>query len=145
MPTRYDVVVAARGWIGTRVVHQHRARGVGVDCAGLLIGVARDLLLVEQAFDVTGYGSRPDGHALKAYCDAHMTPIAREEMGIGDAVLVAWGEGLPQHLGIVADYAHGGLSMIHAEGRRHHRVIETRLLFGRSMRFVAAYRFPGVA
>ncbi len=36
-----DVVRTARTWLGTPYHHQGRLKGVGVDCAGLLIGVAQ--------------------------------------------------------------------------------------------------------
>lgn len=145
MTTRAQVAEQARDWIGTPFAHQHRARGVGVDCVGLVIGVARELGLVPACFDVTGYPTTPDGATLPAQCAAVMQPITREEMGEGDVVLVAWQGGPPQHLGIVCTYRHGGLAMIHAENRAHRCVVETRLLFGRAMRFMAAYRLPGVA
>jgi hypothetical protein len=55
---------------------------------------------------------------------------------------------LPQHLGLLGDYRHGGLSIIHACNARScvpPRVIETRLMFSRALRFVAAFEFPGIA
>ena len=145
MATRAQVAAQARGWIGTKFAHQHRARGVGVDCVGLVIGVARELGLVPEGFDVTGYATTPDGVALPTQCAAVMQPIQRAEMGEGDVVLVAWNGGPPQHLGIVCTYRHGGLAMVHADNRAHRCVVETRLLFGRSMCFMGAYRLPGVA
>lgn len=138
-----DVVREARTWIGTPFVHQHRARGHAVDCAGLLIGVARGLGLVAPDFDVTGYSPRPDGVSLQAYCDEHLLRVP--DLHVGGVALVAWRKGPPQHLGIVTPYGSGCLAMVHAEGQRHRKVIETRLLFGREMRLVAAYSFPGVA
>lgn len=140
--TRGEIVEAARAWIGTKFAHQHRARGVGVDCAGLVIGVARDLGLVAPDFDITGYARRPDGSSLRRYCDQHLA--AAPALEVGGVVLLAWEHGPPHHLGIVVDYRHGGLAMVHAEGRCHKAVIETRLVFGRSMRFVASYKFPNV-
>lgn len=128
--------------IGTPFQHQARMPGVGLDCAGLVIAVARRLGLVPANFDITGYQRTPDGLSLERNCDAHLVRIAAADLDGGDVVLIAWGDGDPHHVGIVADYLHGGLSMVHAEGRRHKRVIETRLLFGRSMRLVAAYRLP---
>jgi cell wall-associated NlpC family hydrolase len=143
---RMLVVDAARSMIDTPFAHQGRTPGLALDCAGLLICVARSLGLIAPDFDVSGYSRRPDGNSLRTYCDLYMAPIASADLlGFGDVVLVAWRNGLPQHLGIVAPYVHSGLSMVHAESRRHQRVIETRLLFGQAMRLVAAYRIPGVA
>lgn len=143
MTTPDDVIAAARGWIGTPFKHQHRAKGIGVDCAGLVIGVARELGLVEPTWDVTGYGQVPDGVTLAALCDEHMDRLLH--CAPGCVVLVAWGRGDPQHLGIVGTHPLGGLSMIHAERRRFGRVIEQQLVFSRAMRLVAAFAFRGVA
>lgn len=33
------IVSIARTWIGTPYIHQHRTKGVGCDCLGLIIGV----------------------------------------------------------------------------------------------------------
>lgn len=42
-PRGSRIVRIARGWIGTPYHHGGRLKGVGVDCAGLPIGVAREL------------------------------------------------------------------------------------------------------
>lgn len=141
--TADDVVGAARALLGTAFHHQARLPGVGLDCAGVVVVVGRQLGLFDPAFDVTDYPRVPDGSTLQAYCDQYLAPAA--DPATGGVVLVAWGRGEPQHMGIVVPYVHGGLAMVHAESRRHKRVIETRLLFGRAMRLVRAYRFPGVA
>lgn len=141
---RRMVVAVARSYKGTKFHHQGRVPGVGLDCAGVPIALSWELGIKPRTFDVMGYPRTPDGVSLKRYCDEQMTEIAQTEMQIGDVVLVRWRDGEPQHLGIVADHAHGGLSMIHADSIRQHCVIETALRFGAYMRFVAAYRLPGV-
>lgn len=140
--TRSDIVTAARTWLGTPFHHQARLRGVGADCVGLVIGVARELALVAPGFDVTGYPRQPDGHSLTALASEHMDAIERDQMEPGDVVAVAFARD-PQHVGVLGDYRHGGLSIIHSASIAG-RVIETRLLFGPAMRFVAAYRLRGV-
>lgn len=139
---RYAVVTEARAWLGTPFHHQARLKGVGCDCVGLVIGVARALALVPPAFDVPPYPRAPDGTSLLALTDAHMTRLPQDAMQPGDVVVVAF-DREPQHLGVVGDYRHGGLSIIHAHSV-HGSVIETRLFFSRSLRFVAAYQLPGV-
>ena len=142
--TRAQVVQEARKWLGTPFHHQARLRGVGVDCAGLVIGVARDLSLVPADFDVEAYPPSPDGKTLLRLVQMHMTVLAIDQaMSPGDVVVVRFGAD-PQHLGIVGDYRHGGLSIIHAASDAG-RVIETRLMFHSAMHFVAAARLPGVA
>jgi cell wall-associated NlpC family hydrolase len=142
--TAADVVVAAHDLMGTPFRHQGRQPGQALDCAGVVISVARQLGIVAPDFDITGYRRLPDGVSLRAYCDEHLQAVAAPR--VGGVVLVSFETSVPHHLGIVVPYAHGGaLSMIHAESQRHRRVIETRLLFGRTMRLQGAYVFPGVA
>ena len=143
MTTRAEIAAAALALVGTPYVHQGRVAGHGVDCAGVLIVVARQLGLVPAGFDVTGYTGTADGVSLRRYCQENMTPVARGEEQAGDAVLVHWG-GHPQHLGVLVPYRHGGLSIVHALGPdMPARVVESRWL--PKMTLVAAFSFPGVA
>lgn len=145
MTLRESIVETVLGFVGTAFHHQGRVPGVGMDCAGVPVVAMWMLGLKPRTWDVTGYPRIPDGLALKGYCDAELEPISRDEMRYGDVILVAWQGGPPQHLGVLVPYRHGGLSMVHAESLRHNQVIETRLEFSRAMRFVAAYRMPGVS
>jgi len=141
--TRTDVVAAARTWLGTPFHHQARLQGVGVDCVGLVIGVARTLGLVAPDFDVAAYPRMPDGKSLMHLVQMHMRGLQVDEaMQPGDVVVVRFDRD-PQHLGILGDYRHGGLSIIHAAAEPG-RVIETRLLFSQSMQFVQAFALPGI-
>jgi len=140
--TRAQVVQEARTHIGTPWVHQGRAPGVQLDCAGLVIVVARRLGLVGADYDVNGYVPSPDGTMLR-WCEEAMEPIPELELG---AVLALATAQEPQHLGIVADYVHGGWSLVHAcNFSTPPRVIETRVLFARRMKLRGIYRMPGVA
>lgn len=146
MTTRAEVVAEARRWLGTPYRHQHRAKGHGVDCAGLVIGVARNLGIVDPQFDVNGYARTPDGKSLLEECDRFMTRIPMEQLQPGD-VLVFRFTSDPQHLGVVADYPHGGLSVIHAYGTSNGKgEVEERRLDSKTkfMRPVQAYALPGV-
>lgn len=143
MIKRDDIVSVARSYLGTPFHHAARLPGVGMDCAGVLICAARELGLVAPDFDVPAYVQSPDGSMLKWF-RLYMTPVSQGEMQPGDAVVFIT-DVIPQHLGVLGDYAHGGLSVIHAANNaRPARVIETRLMFSRSMRFVAAGAFPGI-
>ncbi|MCU0938912.1 MAG: peptidase P60 [Burkholderiaceae bacterium] len=141
MTTRAAIVAEARTWLGTPWVHQHRAKGVAVDCAGLVIGVARALGLVPPEWDINGYSRHPDG-TLAALCAAHMRRVSQAAMQPGDVLVLAL-QADPQHLGIVGDYRHGGYSLIHAASNAG-RVIETRLMFAANCKFRGAYALPGV-
>lgn len=136
------IVSTAREWIGTPFHHQARVKGVGVDCVGLVIAVARELGHVAPDFDVLGYSRHPDGVELMHHLNNNMNVVSQADMRPGDVVCVAF-DSHPQHVGIVADYVHGGLSIIHAASKVG-KVIETRLMFSSAMRFVDAFRFEGV-
>jgi len=139
------VVAAARSWIGTPFHHRARLKGVGVDCSGLIVGVCRELGLVAADFDTEPYTTTPDARMLREGCARELTPIDRGAMQPGDVVLLAITKD-EQHLGILGDYRYGGLSIIHAANNvAPPRVIETRLMFSRSLRFCAAYSLPRIA
>lgn len=133
--TGEQVAAAAREWLGTPWHHQGRVKGVGVDCAGVVLGVARDLGLSE--FDMTGYGHRPNSRELQELCHSHMTPVPVAEARLGDVLLIEV-DNQPQHLAIVSD-----VGMIHAFAPLR-RVVEHRLDDAWTARIVAAFRMPGV-
>lgn len=144
MTTRADIVRVARTYIGTPFHHMGRLPGVGLDCAGVLVCVARELHLVAPDFDVPAYDPTPDGRSMVEWCNQYMRPVGQGNMRPGDVVLLIT-DAHPQHLGLLGDYLYGGLSMIHAATSADPpRVIETRLMFSRVQRFVAAYALPGI-
>ncbi len=144
--SREAIVAEARSWLGTPWQHQARAKGVGVDCAGLVIGVSRALGLVTAGMDVNHYARMPDGRSLLAHCDEWMRRVALALARPGDVLVMRFDEH-PQHLAIVADYAHGGLAIVHAldsRDRKRARVVEHRLSPVLRAKVVAAYVLPGV-
>jgi cell wall-associated NlpC family hydrolase len=144
---REAIVAAARALIGTPYVTHQRLAGPtgGTDCIGLPIMVARMCGLVAPDFDVNGYPMQPDG-SLLPLCDLHLVKTTQAEMTHGDLVVVSWGDKAARHFGIVAPHRQypGHDSIIHAYPKQK-KVTEHRLEFNNFMRFVAAYRFPGVA
>lgn len=145
MTTRQAVVAEAREWLGTKYQHQQLMKGVACDCRGLVIGVARILGIVPPEFDVNGYSRTPDGVSLLAHCDQHMTRKALADLQPGDVVVGRWSTD-PQHMGIVGDYVHGGLSIIHALGSVDGKgsVVEHRLTNNHFFKPVIGYQMPGV-
>lgn len=139
--TGADVVACARTQIGVPWVHQGRRWGEALDCAGLIICVARGLGMVPADFDVTGYTRTPDGSMLPTLQE-HLTPIPALELG---AVLCVATDRDPQHLGIVADYVHGGFSLVHATNAGRCMVVESRIMYARNFKRRGVFRFPGVA
>ena len=134
------LVAAARSLIGTPYHVKGRLPGVGIDCVGVPIVAAWLAGVKPRSFDIRGYSDVPDG-SLLPLCDEHMKRIERAEMRPGDVVVVRLGA-VPHHVGVLGDYRHGGLSMIHADNARLHKVVEHRLFFDAAMHFVAAYRIP---
>lgn len=144
MTSRGEVVAEARTWLATPFHHHQCAKGAGVDCAHLVVGVCKALGLMARDFALPPYQMMPDGRQLLALADAYMDRTRHWD--VGDVVIVTGGI-RAQHVGIVGDYRYGGHSIIHACNARHcvpPRVIETRLMFSRDLRFVAAYRIRGV-
>lgn len=133
--TREQIVAAARGWIGTRWHHQGRLKGVGVDCAGLILGTAKELGLTE--FDMTGYGHRPDSRELEQLCHDHMKSIPVARARPGDVLLIEVDK-QPQHMAFKTD-----IGMIHAFAPLR-SVVEHRIDENWAERIVAAFRISGV-
>ena len=144
--TRAHVVELARGWLGTRWVHQGRLRGVGVDCVGLVIGVAREAqlasaeVLADLERELGGYDTRPDGRLL-AIARARLCEIPLAAIAPGDVLAMRF-EREPQHLALVGEHA-GALTLIHAAARLR-RVVEHQFDELSRLRTVAAFCFPAL-
>lgn len=130
--TRDEIVAAARSYLGTRYHHQGRNRA-GIDCAGLIVCVARDLGV--EVGDVAGYARTPDGDSLRRAVEGQAVRVATAQPG--DILLMRF-DGDPQHLAIMTDYG-----MIHSYAQAR-RVVEHRVDAEWAKRIVAAYQFPGV-
>lgn len=135
--TADQIVTLARSWLDVPFLHQGRSRQ-GVDCAGLVICVARDLGVLPPDGDVTGYTRQPDGSMQRA-CEHYMT---RSQPAVGNVFIMRF-EGEPQHMGFFTPYRHGGLAVIHAVAS-HGKVVEHRLDNIWSKRIVRSYTFPGM-
>lgn len=98
------LIEEARTWLGTPFRHQGRIRGVGCDCLGLLIGVAKALDLQGREgqklaeWDSLAYGHFPNEETLWGGLSAALYPT--ENLAAGCIVLMAI-DGRAQHLGIV--------------------------------------------
>ena len=142
---RAAFIAEVLSYVGTPWHHQGRLPGVGLDCPGPLICAARALGSVPPTFDVTGYARVPDGQALQGFCEAHMQRIAYADRQPGDALLVRFQHGHPQHLGVLVEMHDDRQYWVEAEAFRHKRVIKTRLvLTERHTQLVGAYRVPGL-
>ena len=119
----HPIVACARGYIGTRFHHQGRIRKTaahkgGMDCLGLLIGVAEELKLYGKDgtpltfADERDYSHQPDTNRLRQQLEAHLYPVELSEIAAGDVVLLRVDDS-PQHLAIISDGV-GELGLIHA-------------------------------
>lgn len=145
MIARAAVVAEARAWIGTRWRHQACFKGVGVDCVGLVGGVAVALGLPgakEWASNPVWhqYGRKPDPKTLLAGCDAFMDRIHLAAAREGD-VLVMHFRADPQHFAIISEPS--PLSIIHAFAQAR-RVTEARVDELWRGRVVRAYAYRGI-
>ena len=137
MTTPVQVIAAARGYLGVPWVHQGRSRR-GVDCAGLVVMVARELGLT--SFDVIGYARRPDGESLRAAIVE--AGCVESDVQLGALLLMRF-KREPQHVALVADHPAGGFSIVHALSTSR-AVVEHRLDDAWRRRIVSAWELPGV-
>lgn len=104
-------VSSARAMLGTPWRHRGR-KPWGVDCIGLVVLAAQAAGV--EVVDPKYYGREPWEdrlrQGLRQHCGVPVTDAWRE----GDIALINWREGDPSHVGIIANYKYGGLSIIHA-------------------------------
>lgn len=135
MLTKTAIVEEAKTWMGTPFKHQGRIKGLGVDCVGLIIGVAHTFQLTD--FDYTHYTHQPDGFLMRQLLDQHLQSISIQAAKAGDIVLMRF-ETQPQHVGILSHY---GIIHAYAQVRR---CVEHRLDAVWRSRIVGAYAYPRV-
>jgi NlpC/P60 family putative phage cell wall peptidase len=138
--TRAHIVRQARTWLHTPYQHQARCKGAGVDCIGLIVGVAKELGLSQA--DAHCYGRIPSGNALVAALQQHAVPIAPSAAWLPGQILLIRFDAEPQHVAILADMA-GQQTMLHAYSNAGY-VTEHRLADVWRARVMARYDFPGV-
>lgn len=133
-----EIVDEAATWIGTPFQHQARARGVGVDCIGVVIGVGRALGLWADDFDYKAYGREPLNGVLLREVNRHCIHIPLRNIGPGCILLMRWYKE-PQHAAIFT-----GDDLIHAASC-FGGTVRHRYDMKWQKRTVAAFQFPGVA
>lgn len=136
--TGHDIVAAARSLLDTPFRHQGRLPGVALDCAGLVIAVARQLGL--RHADQAGYGRIPANGLLEAALEAQpgLHRVALADRQPGDVLLMFFSRE-PQHLAIDA-----GDTIIHSYCDVG-KVVEHRLDASWESRIVRVYRFDEVS
>ena len=129
-----DVVAEARSWLKTPFRHQGRVKGRAVDCAGLVVGVARALGF--EVADMAGYARTPQGDMLRQHLEAQAVRVQAAQPG--DISLMRF-EREPQHLGIASD-----IGIIHAFSAPG-MCVEHGIDAVWARRIVAVYRFRELA
>ena len=79
LPIGLQIVAEARQWIDTPWRHAGREKGVGVDCVGLLIGVARDLGL--HNYDNRNYSRIVSPALLRSELLQFLQPVSDRQPG----------------------------------------------------------------
>lgn len=119
-----DAIQAARGFVAAKAKWRHMGRKPwAMDCLGLV-----QLAMQAGGYTLRGipevYGREPWDDMLRKGLRAEFgEPV--DDWKPGDVPLIRWGKAKPSHVGILADYWMGGLSIIHCSNRIC--AIETRL------------------
>ena len=128
--TPQEIIKSSRSWIGTRFRYHGRIkineknRG-GVDCLGLILGVADELQAKKNDkllsfYDNISYKKIPQKNQLRDAMDKYFTNINPKDILIGDIALFQINKEI-QHLGILSN-----IGLIHcyiqAKGVVEHRL-----------------------
>ena len=135
--TGADIVIEARRHIGTPFQHQGRLPGLALDCAGLVVVVAKACGI--EIFDAQGYGRTPNG-ALEATIAAQVCvdKVQVADRQAGDVLTMRFGKEM-RHVAICA-----GDTIIHSY-EAVGKVCEHALDAMWAKRIVSVYRFKGLA
>jgi cell wall-associated NlpC family hydrolase len=131
---RSEISAAALAMVGTKFHAQGRLPGVGLDCIGVVVCVARQLGIPHS--DLTAYPMRPNG-MLQPLLDAQLVRVRREPQE-GDVLLMSFA-GEPHHVAVMVD----GRRIVHAYATVRKCVAQSYTDHWRSM-VRAVYEFPGV-
>lgn len=139
---REDIVVAARGWIGTPYRHQACSKGAGTDCLGLIRGVWAELYgdMPETPQPYTpDWAERSGAETLCNAAKRHLTEIPLHEARIGDVLLFRMSPHSPaKHAAILS----APDKIIHAYWAR--AVTESFLIPYWQSRRAYAFQFPNL-
>ena len=137
--TGQQISDTAKTYVGTPFHHLGRMKNVGIDCIGIILGVAEELsipLTIHSEFRRYGRSSRQ--RPLLDYMDEQFIGINKREVG---SIAVSWFDHKtkePSHLGIVT-----GIGMVHTNGHLG-IAIEEHWSPMWAMRIVGFFRYPGV-
>lgn len=134
-----QIVAEARKCLGTPWHHAGRLPGVGIDCAGLLIVVSREIGVDIE--DDVNYTMGDEIGRMTAHIERYCRKLAENEAGQGGDILLFRARQMMNHCGF--DNGEGGF--IHAyNGTGIGRVVEHALSPQWESRLMARYRHMGV-
>jgi NlpC/P60 family putative phage cell wall peptidase len=138
-----EVVLLARGWIGTPYHHQASRRGVGTDCLGLIRGIWRELYGCEAQKPVPytrDWSAGAGEETLLAAARRHLIEQPSDAILPGRVLVFRYRAGMAaKHCGIATERG----AFVHAmEGAA---VSEVALTGWWRRRIAGVFEFPGVA
>lgn len=138
MPTRAEVIAEARKHLGTRWIHQGRWEGIGLDCLGLVVVVARNLGYKVQ--DTSTYDIRPDPVLLRSEVERQLIPTSSPRLGSILLLHFNTRTRTAYHFAFLS----GEDAIIHAYAKAR-KVVEDTYSELWAPRLTAAFDFPGLA
>jgi len=146
MPTRSEVIAAARAFLGTPYCHQAATRGAGCDCVGLVRGVLLGLTGRDPG-PAPGYhrdwAEASGAETLIAAARLHLVEIGVANARPGDVLLFRFRPRRPaKHAAILAHGPDDAPTLVHALERIG--VVEVPLTPWWQRRIAAAFALPGV-
>ncbi|MEO0730044.1 MAG: NlpC/P60 family protein [Pseudomonadota bacterium] len=138
----FEVVAAARNWLGTPYHHQASKRGLGCDCLGLVRGVWRDCYGFDAEVAPAYTRDWAEARGEETLLAAASRHLVRRNSGLfetGDILIFRYARGLPaKHAAIATSATH----MIHAIEKRG--VVEVAIVPAWRRRIAGVFAFPGV-
>lgn len=136
MTTRAEITAAALALVGTPFHANQRLPGVGMDCIGVAVCVARACGIAVE--DRLAYPMRPNGE-LQGELESRLVRV-RGEPQEGDVLMMQLDRmGEPHHIAILVS----DNRIVHAHNRAEKVTVQTHSRFWRAA-VRGAYRFPGV-
>lgn len=136
----HDVVHVARQWLDVPFKHRGRDRR-GLDCAGLIIVVAKELGLAERVGfkDELIYARQPTTGYMQDQARKYLQLVRTREPRVGDILHFAFST-LPQHMAIYTE----SNTIIHAYDSGRRRVMEVTYTGKWPKALSSIYRFRGL-
>lgn len=141
MSIRIDIITTARKYLNTPFHPAGRLIGVGVDCAGLGICVAKELNI--KYIDVQGYTQMPARKLFLKTVEEQLDKIDFKDIQIGDFLLFSFLSSRDaHHIAIVTEIGNR-IKIIHAFNQAG-KVVEHDLDEYWKNKMVGAYKFRGI-